>query len=204
MYTLSYIYSRGQATAEILSYNTELKEQLTSVISNATELAGATPVPGLLFVHTSTGLSLLHPGSLEPVRIKHLEAELEQPRDQDDQNQIQFKGSELFFRIIKVYDIEGCLQNSDSPDIEAGISTTTSGSGMESGQMDASTEASDHGIPQENASRASEDEEQANTETDGREITLEMKKHLGSCDFGSCKVAFIINNRLIILHVPHR
>ena len=199
--SLSCIYNSGKVKAEIYSYNTESQDRLTSVVPNATQLTEVVPVPGLLFVHTPTGLSLLHPGSLEPVGIKHLVTESEQSRDKDNQEQVQFPESELFFKVVKVYDIEGCVQNPTSSVIEAsvGADTAASRSGTEDQQRSG---PGDQGSPQVDASRAPE-EEQADTETNNQEITAEKKKCLGSCDFGSCKVAFIINNRLIVLHVPH-
>ena len=199
-YILSLIYS-GQSKAEIHSYNTELKDQLTVVISKARELTEVVPVPGLLFVHTPAGLSLLHPGSLEPVVIKHLEIESEQSRVEDKHDQIQFEESELFFKVIKVYDIEGCVQHPGSSDTEAsiGANPATSSSGREDQPSDG---PGNQERPQLDSSKASE-EEQADAETDDQEITIEKKRSLGLCDFGSCKVAFFINNRLIVLHVPH-
>ncbi len=153
-------------------------EELDSVLFVVPDAPTVAPVPGVIFVHTTDGLCLLHPGTLEPLEIRGLQdsnsghqqtagAEFHNP-------QIQFKGTEIVFNLVKVYDIEGCRKSQGE---------------MEGGAEAPPTQQETLGDldPQEGEDR----------EHDAR------RKRLGGFDFGSCRVAFTVNDRLIILHVAH-
>lgn len=162
-------------------------EDSEELVSPPFKVQGTTtvvPVPGIVFVHTTAGLSLLHPGSLEPLEITDLQdrgAGQQRSTEEEDQNpQIQLKGAEMFFNLVRVYDIEGCLEVMETEVAAECVDRT-----------------SESESPWEGQSEALGGEE-------GEEVRRRRRrKYLEGCDYGSCRVAFTVNNRLIILHVPH-
>ena len=142
--------------------------------------------PGLLLLHTLQGLLLLHPATLQPLAIKGLDEAKRQgrpllfpPQQQAgsqkelDDNYLHFVGSEMVFSVVKVFDV--CY---DAPAAqEAPPSTDTTASASTSTVGEASIEVH-QGLAK-----------------------MEVKGEFTAKDFGSCSVAFTLDNRLLIVKV---
>ena len=204
--------------SEVHSYSPQMEDKLISVPFNGTTITDVLPAPGVVFVHTPIGLCLLHPGSLEPLKIKGLKQRQQQQQQQQESHEdhnahIQFKGRELDFNIVKVYDIEGCLESDEKiKDNEAaeGIQEREEGLPLVQGEEGAAEAVvqGEEGLPLvqgEEGAETTEDDSATHEQLDSETIEIEqLKKRLESCDFGSCQVAFTVDDRLLILHVSHR
>lgn len=193
----------------MLSFNTQLSPEsmLSSVPFQSTTILDIIPVPGLLLVHTPKGLCLLDPGSLQPVTIEGLKEAAPDPADLNPH--IQFKGNDMIFQVLKVYNVERpCTEEvvakhrseySEEQEVEsvspAGDTPEEEGLQTRPGQCE---------TLREGERTSSDNGAEFTTEAVKTEGEAGCKERRDSTDFGSCYVAFAINNRLLVLAVSHR
>lgn len=157
---------------EVYSCDLHCKDYHNSPHINASSITNLIAVPGLLFVHTIHGLSLLDPCTLNPVEIKDLVSESSvSDQDQDPVAErkfsYQFEVEEPVFNLLRVWD-DDCVaskkeipKSSDEPSKSPSAGkpcTNTGNSGADSAKLDSS---------------------QGN--------------------FGNCLVGFSVNNRLVVM-----
>lgn len=199
------LFYSDQSGSGVSSYSTSIEDEVALNPFRSLQFTHVLPVPGLLFVHTQEGTSLLHPGSLRPVAIDGLNDRPQQPSQNDPQSYLQFRGAEMTFTIVKVYNIEPCLDSTDqSPPMVArgGDSDGEQKFTHELKQEAQSSEGGDHSKAVESSEiNAAESSGKDHEQHDDPEARMQS---LGLCDFGSCHVAFTLNNRLIVLFITHR
>ena len=192
----------------MLSFDTQLNPEsmLSSVPFQSTTILDVIPVPGLLLVHTPKGVCLLHPGSLQPVTIEGLKEAAPDPADLN--THIQFKGNDMIFQVLKVYNVERqCTE-----EVVAKHRSEYSG-GQEVESVSPAGDTLKEGLQTRPGQCETLREGERTSGDDGAEVTTEAEKIEGEAgceerrdamDFGSCYVAFTINNRLLVLAVSHR
>ena len=193
----------------MLSFDTQLNPEsmLASVPFQSTTILDIIPVPGLLLVHTPKGVCLLHPGRLQPVTIEGLKEVAPDPADLNPH--IQFKGNDMIFQVLKVYNVERqCTEEvvakhrsgySEGQEVEsvspAGDTLEEEGLQTRPGQCE---------TLREGERTSSDDGAEVATEAEKIEGEAGCEERRDSVDFGSCYVAFTINDRLLVLAVSHR
>ena len=180
----------------MLSFNTCLspESKLQSIPFPSITISDVIPGPGLLFVHTPHGLCLVHPGNLQPVIVEGLEG-VASPDPADLNPHIQFKGDNPIFQVVKVYGIERhCTEE------VAAAHHTEHSQPDEQEEGGVETKPQQGGVLGERNRVTTEDEAKSTTEAENAEDG--KSKEAG--DFGSCCVAFTVNNRLLVLAVSHR
>ena len=196
----------------MLCFNTHLgpESKLQSVPFQSITISAVVPVPGLLFVHTPHGLCLLHPGNLQPVAVGGLTG-VGSPDTADLNPHIQFKGDDLMLQVVKVYDVEGlCTEEGAAThrselcqpegQDERGECVSPAGGMLEGVSTRAETRPEQGGVLGERQRTGSEDGAESITVAGN----AEGGKRTETGDYGSCCVAFSINNRLLVLAVSHR
>lgn len=100
---------------QVYSCDLQGKDHLTSLPINAPFITKLVAVPGLLFVHTVRGLSLLHPYTLTPVEIVGLNSESSKEETEQELSSAsssekpiiqQFEVEEALFGVLKIWDDE--------------------------------------------------------------------------------------------------
>ena len=196
----------------MLRYDTRLrrKSTLSSVPFQSTTILDIIPVPGLLLVHTPQGLCLLHPGNLQPVTIEGLKEPAPDPADLNPH--IQFKGDDMIFQVMKVYNVERqytvevvAKHMSECSEGQEVKSVSPAGDTLEEEEgLQVETEPGQCGTLREGEGTDSDSGEEFTTEAEKMEGETSCKERRDPTDFGSCYVAFTINNRLLVLSVSHR
>lgn len=195
----------------MLRYDTRLryKSTLSSVPFQSTTILDIIPVPGLLLVHTPQGLCLLHPGNLQPVTVEGLKEPAPDPADLNPH--IQFKGNDMIFQVLKVYNVESqCTEEV----VVKPLSECSEGQEVELVSPAGDTIEEEEGLQVETEPGQCGTlrvEEGTGSDSGGEFTTAEKTEGEASCkerrdptDFGSCYVAFTINNRLLVLSISHR
>ena len=197
--------------SKVLSFDTQLSPEsmLSSVPFQSTTILGIIPVPGLLLVHTPQGLCLLHPGNLQPVTIEGLKEAATDPADLNPH--IQFKGNDMLFQVMKVYNVERqCIEEvvtkhrseySEGREVE---SVSPAGDTLEEEGLMVETQPGQCGTLREGERISGDNGAEFTTKAEKTEREAGCKERRDPTDFGSCYVAFTINNRLLVLAVSHR
>ena len=193
----------------MLRYDTCLrhKSTLSSVSFQSTTILDIIPVPGLLLVHTPQGLCLLHPGNLQPVTVEGLKEPAPDPADLNPH--IQFKGDDMIFQVLKVYNVERqCTEEvvaKPLSDCSEGQEVESAGDTLEEEEgLQVETEPGQCGTLKEGEGTGSDSGAEFTTEAEKMEGETSCKERRDPTDFGSCYVAFTINNRLLVLSISHR
>ena len=212
---------------EVCSYDLEGKNQLDSQPLEANDVHQFTAIPGLLFLHTNKGITLLHPGTLEPVMI-HAEDSTSRAATEDS-IPYQFKVEDAHFSVVKVWDVEGCESGKD------GLTHTLPTEGDTKEADLTSSEARQQPPFQEvhNSNKVSPSAHSSVEEATKSPLALERGKeavdvgiqnsgsishkvassaedHGGfrtnsdQLEFGSCLAAFSVNNRLLVIKTAPR
>ena len=160
-----------------------------------------------VYVHVMNSCITVHSvftGSLQPVELENLktpEPEMEGGRpsqqereDSDTTGVFQFPVQSATFNILCVFNVEG----SDSCGHVSPLTTHSHGS-EERGR-----EESEGGGEGEGGAGDREDREEGGEVGNDEQQQAERRRELGGVDFGSCCVALTLNNRLLIVSVPHR
>ena len=106
----------------------------SSLDLTSTEIQDAFPiietvvvVPGIVFVATPQGVSLLHPGSLQPLPLEGLSDRRVAGGTAESKKWYQFWGNGYRLNVLKMYDVDGAeqsLQQSGSGSDDYGSGTT--------------------------------------------------------------------------------
>lgn len=147
-------------------------EHNTSLPISTSSVNSLSAVPGLLFLHTTHGLSLLHPSTLTAVDIVGLQIDQGQSSTDSLEDNLSYQfgvREDLLFSVLKVWDVGHADAHEDS-------SKTTS-----------SLSQSD--IPNSSL-------------PDNAEITPDLLRNVEAVgNIESCHVAFSVDNRLVVLSV---
>ena len=172
-------------------------------------------VPGLLLLHTSKGVALLDPKTLDPVKIEALDSIF--TTTAVDSRQYQFKVKDADFSIVKVWDI--VTYNAPHKKEKAVGSDDTMSTGATDLNADSSeSKPSPSMCTQENLTMlsataplplADQTISEICTSKSGvlrKETNSNRDIHRKETDFGfgSCVFAFTINNRLLVVKVESR
>ena len=100
---------------EVSSYDVAGKNKRRSQPLKANDIKKFTSIPGLILLHTNKGVALLHPGTLELIKME-LEGHAHEANDDDgggggENVQYQFNVKEAMFSVVKVWDVESCAED---------------------------------------------------------------------------------------------
>ena len=93
-------------------YNLTGKYKCESHPLKANSIKKFTSIPGLLLLHTNKGVALLHPGTLELIKVELKGSTNEATDDGGGGADVQYQFNvEALFSVVKVWDVESCLND---------------------------------------------------------------------------------------------
>ena len=103
----------SSASVQVFRYNLTGRYKCKSHPLKANGIKEFTSIPGLLLLHTNKGVALLHPGTLELVKVELKRSTHEAAGDGGggEDVQYQFNVEEALFSIVKVWDVESCVND---------------------------------------------------------------------------------------------
>ena len=110
---LLYTFLRSSTNVQVFHYNLTGKHKCKSHPLKANSIKKFTSIPGLLLLHTNKGVALLHPGMLELIKMELKGSTYEAAGDGDggEDMQYQFDVEDALFSVVKVWDVESCLND---------------------------------------------------------------------------------------------
>ena len=214
MYTLGFAllaYLCSSTEVEIFSYDLTGRNKQKSRPLNANSIREFTSIPGLVLLHTDKGVALLHPGTLELIKMElkgHTHGA--QGAGGREEVQYQFNVEEALFSVVKVWDVETSVN--DDKSVNGGKASLSLSlwlccsynficdiviipsfiiTGVSSDHRDQSAISSSTSAPDSTEDNDSDDDSDSTADLSG-------------VDFGSCVAAFTVNDRLMIIRTQHR
>ena len=115
---LAYLHS--STDVEVFSYDLTGRNNHRSRPLEANSIRKFTSIPGLILLHTNKGVALLHPGTLELIKME-LKGHTHGAHGGDGGGKVlqyQFNVEEALFSVVKVWDVESSVN--DATDVSGG------------------------------------------------------------------------------------
>ena len=196
-------FSTSDSFIAVVSYDLKGQEKQRSQNLKAAKVHQFTAIPGLLMVHTNKGVALLHPETLEVIDIEIKESS--SPASDDGVIHYQFEGDDTHFSVVQVWDIKLSHCNDNRTSLDSGTATTPdvpsqhSPSGADANDsLTITPVATGNSVTTEGQSSS---KGMVTTAEDGRGL---VESDVGPFDYGSCRAAFTVDNRLLVVKVEPR
>jgi hypothetical protein len=110
-----YVFLCSSTDVEVISYNLTGRNKCKSRTLKANSIKKFTSLPGLLLLHTNKGVALLHPGTLELIKVELKGSTHGATGDggggEGEDVKYQFNIEEALFSVVKVWGVERCVND---------------------------------------------------------------------------------------------